>query len=102
MRLSAPLHAADRAAGRLRDALPDPAGRERNVILALVAYALLWTLYGAIAKSSQGLHYDMTEVIAWSRDLSPGYLKHPPLAAAIAWLWSGVFPLAAWASYLLA
>jgi hypothetical protein len=102
MRLSAPLHAADRAAGRLRDALTDPARRERNVILALVAYALLWTLYGTIAKGSQGLHYDMTEVIAWSRDLSLGYLKHPPLAAFIVWLWFAVFPLAEWSYYGLA
>lgn len=102
MRLSAPLHAADRAAGRLRDALTDPARCERNVILALVAYALLWTLYGTVAKGSQGLHPDMTELIAWSRDLSLGYLKHPPLAAIIVWLWFGVFPLAEWSYYLLA
>src|SRR3990172_1390450 len=102
MRLSAPLHAADRAAGRLRDALVAPARRECNVILALVAYALLWTLYGTITKSSQGLHYDMVEAIAWSRDLSPGYLKHPPLAAGIVWLWFGVFSLAEWSYYLLA
>ena len=47
---------------------------------------MLWTLYGVIAKGSQGLHYDMTEVIAWSRDLGFGYLKHPPLAAVIAWI----------------
>ena len=102
MRLSSPLHAADRAAGRLRDALTDPARRERNVLLALVAYALLWTLYGTIAKGSQGLHPDMTELIAWSRDLSLGYLKHPPLAAWIVALWFGVLPLAEWSYYGLA
>ena len=102
MHLSAPLHAFDRAAGRLRAALTDPAGAERNVILVLVAYALLWTAYGTIAKSSQGLHPDMTELVAWSRDLSLGYLKHPPLAAFIVWLWFGVFPLAEWSYYGLA
>src|SRR5512140_3548373 len=102
MRMTAPFATFDRAAGRLRDALTEPARRERNVLLALVAYALLWTLYGTIAKGSQGLHYDMTEVIAWSRDLSLGYLKHPPLAAFIVWLWFSVFPLAEWSYYLLA
>src|SRR5450830_1897416 len=102
MRFPNPFAAADRAAGHLRDALTDPARRERNVILALVAYALLWTLYGTIAKGSQGLHYDMTEVITWSRDLSFGYLKHPPLAAGIVWAWFSVFPVAEWSYYLLA
>ena len=80
MRLLAPDHAID----RLRSALTDPARRERSVLLVLAAYWVLWTIYGTIAKSSQGLHPDMTEVIAWSRDLAWGY-KHPPLAAAIAW-----------------
>ena len=61
------------------------AARAHRVWLALAVYLVLWTLYGTIAKSSQGLHPDMTEVIAWSRDLAWGY-KHPPLAAAIAWL----------------
>jgi 4-amino-4-deoxy-L-arabinose transferase-like glycosyltransferase len=44
----------------------------------------------------------MTEVIAWSRDLSLGYLKHPPLAAGIVWAWFSVFPVAEWSYYLLA
>ena len=91
----------DATAGRLHDALTDPARRERNVLLALVAYALVWTLYGTIAKSSQGLHPDMTELIAWSRDLAWGF-KHPPLAAALVWLWFKIFPVAEWSYYLLA
>jgi len=62
---------------------------------------VLWTLYGTIAKGSQGLHADMTEIVAWSRDLAWGY-KHPPLAAAIVRVWFGVFPLAEWSYYLLA
>src|SRR5271169_2186193 len=86
---------------RLRGALIDPSRCERAVLVSLAAYTVLWTIYGTIAKSSQGLHPDMTEVIAWSRDLAWGY-KHPPLAAAIAWLWFGVFPVAEWSYYLLA
>ncbi|MGA2568181.1 MAG: glycosyltransferase family 39 protein [Pseudolabrys sp.] len=85
----------------LRGVLVDPARRERAVLVSLVAYLVLWTIYGTIAKSSQGLHPDMTEVIAWSRDLAWGY-KHPPLAAAIVRLWFSVFPLAEWSYYLLA
>ncbi len=89
------------AIDRLHSALTGPA-RERNVLLVLAAYVVVWTAYGAIAKSSQGLHPDMTEIVAWSRDLSLGYLKHPPLAAGIVWLWFSVMPLAEWSYYLLA
>lgn len=94
MRLLKPIDA-------LRAALTDPARCEGAVLLSLAAYMVLWTLYGTIAKASQGLHADMTEIVAWSRDLAWGY-KHPPLAAAIAWLWFGFFPLAEWSYYLLA
>jgi 4-amino-4-deoxy-L-arabinose transferase-like glycosyltransferase len=90
------------AAARYRDALTDPARADRAVLASLVAYAVLWAAYATIAKSSQGLHYDMAEVIAWSRDLQLGYLKHPPLAAGIVWLWFSVFPVAEWSYYLLA
>ena len=98
MHLSAP----SLAAARWRDALVDPARRERAVLTTLAMYVLLWTTYGTIGKSSQGLHPDMTEIIAWSRDLSLGYLKHPPLAAWLARLWFSVFPIAGWSYYLLA
>src|SRR6185437_16187465 len=89
-----PIHA-------LRAALIDPAGSERAVLVSLGVYVVLWTIYGTIAKSSQGLHPDMTELIAWSRDLAWGY-KHPPLAALIVHLWFSVFPVAEWSYYLLA
>jgi hypothetical protein len=85
----------------LRLALIDPARAERNIVLTLAVYTVLWTVYGTIAKSSQGLHPDMTELIAWSRDLAWGY-KHPPLAALIVHLWFSVFPVAEWSYYLLA
>jgi len=91
-----------RAASRWRDALVDPARRERTVLVSLALYILLWAVYGTIAKSSQGLHPDMTEVIAWSRDFSLGQLKHPPFAAWLVQLWFTVFPIAGWSYYLLA
>ncbi len=70
MSLSTPLQFADRAAGHLRDALLNPAGREHMVLKVLAAYVLAWTVYGTIAKGDQGLHPDMTELVAWSRDLA--------------------------------
>jgi len=72
------------------------------MVIALAVYAALWALYGSIAKSSQGLHPDMTEMLAWSRDLAWGFDKHPPLGAALVWLWFQVFPVAEWSFYLLA
>jgi 4-amino-4-deoxy-L-arabinose transferase-like glycosyltransferase len=90
------------AAGRLRDALADPSRANRTLLLTLAVYVLLWTVYGTIAKGTQGFHFDMVEVIAWSRDMSHGYLKHPPLAAAVAWAWFAIFPVAEWSYYLLA
>ena len=48
------------------------------------------------------MHPDMAELILWSRDLSLGYLKHPPLAAWVVGLWFSIFPLNDWSYYLLA
>jgi len=97
-----PLQAVSRAVGRYRDALTDPARADRAVLISLVVYAAVWAIYGTIAKGSQGLHYDMAEVIAWSRDLGLGYFKHPPLAAWVAWLWFSALPVTEWSYYLLA
>ncbi len=57
----------------------DAARCDRAMLVLLTGYAAAWTLYGSIAKSSQDLHPDMAELISWSRDLSLGYPKHPPL-----------------------
>ena len=94
--------AAQRAAGALRGAFVEPARRERNVALALVVYALVWAVYGTIAKGDQGLHPDMTEVIAWSRQLAWGFQKHGPVSAVLVWAWFSVLPVAEWSYYLLA
>jgi 4-amino-4-deoxy-L-arabinose transferase-like glycosyltransferase len=72
------------------------------VLWSLTVYVAVWTAYGTIAKGGQGLHPDMTEIIAWSRDLALGYLKHPPLAAWLVRGWFDLFPLAEWSYYLLA
>lgn len=87
---------------RLRDALIDPARRERALVVVLAVYAVLWAAYGTITKGPQGLHPDMTELLDWSRDLSFGYPKHPPFAAWLVRLWFTVFPVAGWSYYLLA
>lgn len=89
-------------AARLYDAFATSAHRERNVLIALAVYTVLWTIYGTIAKGSQGLHYDMVELIAWSREPALGYLKHPPFGAWLLAVWFGVVPVAEWSYYLLA
>jgi len=87
---------------RLRCALLDPARCDRAVLFLLAGYAAIWTLYASIVRSGQDLHPDMAELIAWSRDLSFGYLKHPPLAAWLVRSWFSVLPLTDWSYYLLA
>ncbi len=87
---------------RLLDALLDPARRERVVLALLAAYAAIWSIYGAIAKSSQDIHFDMGEMVAWSREVTFGTPKHPPLPAWLVGAWFSVFPLADWSYYLFA
>jgi hypothetical protein len=80
----------------------DPARRERTVLALLAAYAAVWSLYGAIAKSSQDIHFDMGEMVAWSREVTFGTPKHPPLPAWLVRAWFSVFPLEDWSYYLFA
>src|SRR3979411_3523113 len=91
----------DRPVKRLLAALTDPARRERSVVMVLAAYCGLWTLYGAIAKGSQDIHFDMGEMIAWSREIDWGTPKHPPLGAWLGRAWVRGFPACHVARYLL-
>jgi 4-amino-4-deoxy-L-arabinose transferase-like glycosyltransferase len=90
------------ALDRLMAALADPARRDRVVVVVLAGYCALWSLYGAIAKSSQDIHFDMGEMVAWSRETFWGTPKHPPFGAWLVRAWFGVFPLADWSYYLFA
>lgn len=86
----------------LRGSVTDPANANVTVFFALLAYAAVWAAYGVITKGPAGFHPDMTEIIAWSRDLDFGTIKHPPLAAWLVRGWFEVFPVANWSYYLLA
>jgi 4-amino-4-deoxy-L-arabinose transferase-like glycosyltransferase len=88
--------------GRLLDALSDPRRRGRTVVAVLAAYCAVWTVYAVIAKSSQDFHFDMGEMVAWSREVTFGTPKHPPLPAWLAGAWFAVFPLSSWAYDLFA
>ena len=87
---------------RLINALSDTARADQVIIGILAVYAALWTLFGVLAKSSQDIHYDSAEVVAWSREPALGYPKHPPVAAWLVRGWFSIFPDADWAYYLLA
>jgi 4-amino-4-deoxy-L-arabinose transferase-like glycosyltransferase len=102
MRLLQPLHAAERVAANLRDALADPARRARTLSLTLIGFTGVWTLYGVLAKASQGVHFDMAELADITRHLALGYTKFPPFSVWTAAAWFAVFPRADWAFYLLA
>src|SRR5215469_1640548 len=90
------------ALDRLIAALADPARRQRAAALAFAGYCGVWSLYGAIAKGSQDIHFDMGEMVAWSRETFWGTPKHPPFGAWLVRAWFSVFPLADWVYYLFA
>ncbi len=87
---------------RLLTALTDPVRRERVVLVVLSCYAVVWTLYGVIAKSSQDLHFDFGEMYSWSLDTTWATPKHPPLAPWLVRAWFSLFPRTDWAYYLFA
>jgi 4-amino-4-deoxy-L-arabinose transferase-like glycosyltransferase len=86
---------------RLYDALIDPARCERTMALLLVTYAITWSVYGAIAKGSQDLHYDIGEIFAWSHQIGLSAPTHPPLGAWLMRAWFAVMPVEDWSFYLL-
>jgi 4-amino-4-deoxy-L-arabinose transferase-like glycosyltransferase len=65
-------------------------------------HALLWTVILINLKATQDVHMDVAEAFAWGQKFQLGYGKHPPLAGWIAGLWFKMFPVADWATYLLA
>jgi hypothetical protein len=68
----------------------------------LACYFIVWSLYAVVAKSSQDIHTDMGEFVAWSREAGLGTPKHPPLGAWLLRAWFGVFPREDWAYYCFA
>jgi 4-amino-4-deoxy-L-arabinose transferase-like glycosyltransferase len=83
-------------------AASDPKAGLWLVIGFAVAHALLWTLVLANLKAAQDVHMDVAEAFAWGQKFQFGYGKHPPLAGWVAGLWFKLFPVADWATYLLA
>ncbi|HEV3162057.1 MAG TPA: glycosyltransferase family 39 protein [Xanthobacteraceae bacterium] len=85
---------------RIFAALIDPARSERTMLILLAGYAAAWSLYGAVAKGSQDLHFDIGEMFAWSHQVSLSAPTHPPLGAWLARAWFAVMPRQDWAFYL--
>src|ERR1700742_264469 len=72
------------------------------VITFAVVHALLWTRILIDLKAAQDVHMDVAEAFAWGQKFQLGYGKHPPLTGWIAGFWFQFFPVADWATYLLA
>jgi 4-amino-4-deoxy-L-arabinose transferase-like glycosyltransferase len=102
MKVSVRFQTIDLALGRLLDALSDPKRRGRTVAVVLTAYWVVWTVYAVIAKASQDFHFDMGEMVAWSREVTFGTPKHPPLPTWLVGAWFWIFPLRMWAYDLFA
>jgi 4-amino-4-deoxy-L-arabinose transferase-like glycosyltransferase len=87
---------------RIFAALTDPAKSERTMLVLLAGYAAAWSLYAAIAKSSQDLHFDIGEMFAWSHQVGWSAPTHPPLGAWLTRAWFTIMPRQDWAFYLFA
>jgi hypothetical protein len=87
---------------RIFAALVDPTRGERTMLWLLAGYVVVWSAYGAIAKGSQDLHFDIGEMFAWSHQIGLSAPTHPPLGAWLVRLWFDVMPAQDWAFYLLA
>ena len=87
---------------RIFEALLDPARSERTMLILLAGYLAAWSVYGAIAKSSQDLHFDIGEMFAWSHQVGLSAPTHPPLGAWLVRIWFTVMPRQDWAFYVLA
>jgi 4-amino-4-deoxy-L-arabinose transferase-like glycosyltransferase len=102
MTVATPFLSAQNRLERLFDALVDPVRRERTMAVVLAGYFAIWSLYATIAQSSQDIHTDMGEYVAWSREVGLGTPKHPPLGAWLVRAWFSVFPREDWAYYCFA
>ncbi|MGE5158730.1 MAG: glycosyltransferase family 39 protein, partial [Gemmatimonas sp.] len=80
----------------------DPGTALWLVITFALFHDLLWTLILIKLKAAQDVHMDVAEAFAWGQKFQWGYGKHPPLSGWVAGLWFKFFPVADWATYLLA
>src|ERR1700761_5826445 len=72
------------------------------VISFALVHGVIWTKILILLKAAQDVHMDVAEAFAWGQKFQWGYGKHPPLSGWIAGLWFRFFPVADWATYLLA
>jgi len=86
--------------GRLEDTIPI-AGLPL-IILGLLGFVAVWTLYGGISGAGLSLPGDMAEAFVWGQQFRFGYNQHPPFWAWIAGLWFLVVPHRNWCFDLLA
>lgn len=96
---------AERSALSLRAVVGAWYDQERNgraIWILLALFVAFWVCFHLIVFSAIGLSDDLIEVFNWSRHLSAGYSKHPPLAGLMAAAWFSVFPIAEWSFHLLA
>jgi membrane-associated PAP2 superfamily phosphatase/4-amino-4-deoxy-L-arabinose transferase-like glycosyltransferase len=70
-------------------------------LIAILAYAMILTVFAVFALGAKPLHHDMTEAWAWGKEFQLGYAKHPPFFAWLAGGWFLLMPRTDWAFYLL-
>jgi 4-amino-4-deoxy-L-arabinose transferase-like glycosyltransferase len=82
-----------------RDSVSQP--NLRTILMVLVGFVAIWTVYLTITEAPDAVKHDMTEAYAWGQEFQLGYNQHPPFWAWICGLWFSVFPRTGWAFALL-
>jgi hypothetical protein len=82
--------------------LSRPSTADWYFISLLVCFVALWTITNIITNLAVSLPIDTVETFALSRDLSLGYIKHPPLINWITAAWFRLMPIKTWSFFLLA
>jgi 4-amino-4-deoxy-L-arabinose transferase-like glycosyltransferase len=85
----------------------DPAGDPAHIttvtaIALLLAFIVVWFLYGIIVDAGKSLDGDVVESFIWGRAFRLGYNQHPPFWAWVSGLWFLALPVTSWAFHLLA
>jgi 4-amino-4-deoxy-L-arabinose transferase-like glycosyltransferase len=101
-RLTGLLHPETGPLGSMFNAWFDSEASGLAIPIFCLAFLLVWTCFQVISYATVDLHPDMVEAYAWGLHPSPGYYKHPPLAALAAGAWFLVFPATDWSFHLLA
>ena len=68
-------------------------------LIFLFSHLIIWTAVPSL--TNKNLPLDTIEALAWASNFEFGFDKHPPMSAAVVWLFYDFFGNQDWAYYFL-